>query len=88
MYLPKHFSPNDDEKVRKLIERNSFATILSFPAGEKPFINHLPVIFSTKPFEENIKKGVEGRKKSTLLLSSYMLKKNNLLKRSNHYLKK
>lgn len=48
MYLPKHFSPNEEEKVRKLVEQNGFATVLSFPKNSRPFINHLPVIFSTE----------------------------------------
>lgn len=45
MYLPKHFSQSEYDKVKILIEENSFATILSFPDSSKPFINHLPVIF-------------------------------------------
>lgn len=54
MYLPKHFSIFEDSKVRKLIERNSFVTMLSYPKDSMPFINHLPVIFSSKSNEENI----------------------------------
>ncbi|HPI41305.1 MAG TPA: FMN-binding negative transcriptional regulator [Pseudobdellovibrionaceae bacterium] len=54
MYLPKHFSENEEKKVFELIKRNGFATILSYPKNEKPFINHLPVIFSSLPNEERI----------------------------------
>lgn len=54
MYLPKHFSTEENARVKKLIEQNPFATILSFPKESKPFINHLPVIFSAKAGEEEI----------------------------------
>lgn len=54
MYLPKHFSIDEEIKVKKLIEQNAFATILSYPANTKPFINHLPVIFSSKSGEGNV----------------------------------
>lgn len=45
MYTPKHFNIVDKSSIHKLIEENSFATVISFPAGEDIFINHLPVIF-------------------------------------------
>lgn len=45
MYTPKYFFSDEDLKVKNLIEKNSFATILSFPKDSSPFINHLPVIF-------------------------------------------
>ncbi len=54
MYLPKHFSPNEESRVRKLIEQNAFVTILSYPKDMSPFINHLPIIFSAKPNEDKI----------------------------------
>lgn len=54
MYLPKHFSQNDEAKLRNLITQNAFATVLSFPTNETPFINHLPVIFSNQPGEGNV----------------------------------
>jgi transcriptional regulator len=54
MYLPKYFSENDYEKVKKLIERNRFATVLSFPKNERPFINHLPLIFSSTDGEQEV----------------------------------
>ncbi len=54
MYLPKHFSQSDYEKVKKLIERNGFATILSFPKNERLFINHLPLIFSSTIGEQEV----------------------------------
>lgn len=54
MYLSKHFSQPDEFKVKKLIEQNGFVIILSYPMNEKPYINHLPIIFSNKSGEENI----------------------------------
>jgi len=54
MYLPKHFSSVDGQQTRKLIQENGFATILSFPQNQPVFINHLPVIFSSQPGEEDI----------------------------------
>lgn len=54
MYLPKYFSQAEYDKVKILIEENSFATILSFPDSNKPFINHLPVIFNSAEKEELI----------------------------------
>lgn len=54
MYSPKHFSQEDELKIRKLIENHSFATVLSYPDGEKPFINHLPLIFSSSPGAERV----------------------------------
>ncbi|MCO5143618.1 MAG: FMN-binding negative transcriptional regulator [Oligoflexia bacterium] len=46
MYTPKHFSSTDDwPKIEKLVRENSFATVLSHPENEHPFINHLPIIF-------------------------------------------
>ena len=53
-YIPSHFLNGDQAQVRELIQKNSFATVLSFPENEKPFVNHLPVIFSSRPGEENI----------------------------------
>jgi transcriptional regulator len=47
MYLPKHFNAADEETVNKLIELNPFVTLLSYPKGSRPFINHLPIIFET-----------------------------------------
>lgn len=54
MYLPKHFSQAEEVRVRTLIQQNGFATILSFPKNERPFINHLPIIFSSTDGEEKI----------------------------------
>lgn len=54
MYLPKHFASVDGQQTRKLIQDNGFATILSFPKDQPVFINHLPVIFSSVPGEEDI----------------------------------
>lgn len=60
MYLPKHFANTDQINIKKLIEQNSFATILSFPENEKTFINHLPIIF--KQGSENILIGHMAKK--------------------------
>ena len=54
MYLPKYFAQKDSAKVRKLIEQNSFATVLSFPQTEPVYVNHLPIIFSSCAGEEEI----------------------------------
>ena len=54
MYLPKHFSQNETQAIRELITQNGFATLLSFPENQLPFINHLPLVFSTLPGEEEI----------------------------------
>lgn len=55
MYTPAHFSANDkDLQIRKLIEQNGFATLLSFPDNAPVFINHLPIIFSSTPGYEKI----------------------------------
>lgn len=54
MYLPKHFSQANELKVKSLIEQNGFATVLSYPKNEKPFINHLPIMFSSRPGDEKI----------------------------------
>lgn len=54
MFLTKKFSQTDELKVKKLIEQNSFATVISYPKNEKPFINHLPIIFSSRFGDEKI----------------------------------
>ena len=54
MYLPKHFSQEDNSAIRNFINENSFVTLLSYPQGALPFINHIPMIFSSKAGEENI----------------------------------
>lgn len=54
MYLPKHFLQSDQVKIKKLIERNGFATLLSYPKNDRPFINHLPIIFSSTDGEQEI----------------------------------
>jgi transcriptional regulator len=62
MYLPKHFSINEESKVRKLIEQNSFVTLLSYPKDSQVYINHLPVIYSSKSGQENILIGHMSKK--------------------------
>lgn len=54
MYLPKHFSQEQEPAVHQLIQENGFATILSFPENEIPFVNHLPLTFSSQANEENV----------------------------------
>ena len=46
MYNPTHFSKAEENQILELIEKNPFATVLSFPENEKVFINHLPLILS------------------------------------------
>lgn len=53
MYLPKHFGGADAAKIRRLIERNSFVTLVSFSNGQVPGFNHLPVIFSSAAGHED-----------------------------------
>jgi transcriptional regulator len=53
MFLPNSFRIENSEKIRNLITENPFATVLSFPKDENCFVNHLPVVFSTTPGEEN-----------------------------------
>ena len=61
MYLPKYFSTDDKKRVRELIAQNSFTTLLSFPKAEKPFISHLPLIFSPQTNEDNLLLGHMAR---------------------------
>lgn len=44
MYLAPHFRDSDEAKLRELILRNSFATVISYPTGAKPLINHFPIM--------------------------------------------
>ncbi|PWU21486.1 MAG: hypothetical protein C5B49_02555 [Bdellovibrio sp.] len=62
MYLPKHFSMEDDSKVRDLIASNGFVTALSFPDNTSPYINHFPVMFSQTPSQENVIVGHMAKK--------------------------
>lgn len=43
MYLPKHFSETDLDKICQLIQDHAFATLISMKDG-KPFVNHLPIL--------------------------------------------
>lgn len=52
MYMPKYFSSADLSSIKKVVSENSFATIISYPKDEIPFINHLPVILSQHPGQE------------------------------------
>lgn len=62
MYVPKHFSQADEIRIKKLVEQNGFATVLSYPPNEKPFINHLPVMFSSLPGDEKVLIGHMARR--------------------------
>jgi transcriptional regulator len=44
MYLPKHFSVEDNSHAIRIGKENSFATVISFDKENEPFINHLPLI--------------------------------------------
>jgi transcriptional regulator len=48
MYTPKHFSLDEWRQISEIIRQNSFATVLSFPENENPYINHIPIIFETE----------------------------------------
>lgn len=52
MYSPKPFLSHELEDARQLIRENGFATVLSFPKNDLPFINHIPVIFSPDEGED------------------------------------
>lgn len=54
MYVPKHFSEAEDQKIRILVTENSFVTVLSYPKDELPYINHLPVVYSQDPSEKDV----------------------------------
>lgn len=62
MYLPKHFLEDNFLAIKQLIQQNSFAILLSYPEGEKPFINHLPMIFSSNPQEDKVLIGHMSKK--------------------------
>ncbi|WP_298842601.1 AAA family ATPase [Clostridium sp.] len=80
-------SEKEDSNLQAMLLGAGFKHIVKIPGVVKELRQNANVIGGTrgnpttkmfKPFEENIKKGVEGRKKSSLLLSEYMTKKNNL----------
>lgn len=54
MYSPALFFSDDEQQVRNLIAKNSFATVISFSENQEPYINHFPFIFSEKKGEEKI----------------------------------
>lgn len=62
MYVPKHFAEADGEKVRAVIDQNGFVTVVSYPEGESPYFNHLPVIFSSKAGEDEVLIGHMARR--------------------------
>ncbi|NNU75921.1 AAA family ATPase [Clostridium estertheticum] len=80
-------SDKEDSNLQSMLLGAGFKHIVKIPGVAKELRQKANVIGGTrgnpatkmfKPFEENIKKGLEGRKRSTLLLTSYMQKKNNL----------
>lgn len=44
----------ENKQARQIIEKFGFATMISFPENEMPFVNHLPLILSPRPQEEEI----------------------------------
>jgi transcriptional regulator len=62
MYIPKHFAEADGAKIRRVIERNGFVTVVSYPPGESAYFNHLPLIFSAKSGEEEVLIGHMARR--------------------------
>ncbi|MBU3172665.1 AAA family ATPase [Clostridium estertheticum] len=80
-------SDKEDSNLQSMLLGAGFKHIVKIPGVAKELRQKANVIGGTrgnpatkmfKPFEENIEKGLEGRKRSTLLLTSYMQKKNNL----------
>jgi transcriptional regulator len=45
MYIPKHFTINNEEDIYEFIEKNSFATLFSQHDGE-PYATHLPLLLN------------------------------------------
>lgn len=45
MYIPKHFTIQDEEKKYEMIEQNSFATLFSQHNGA-PYATHLPLLLN------------------------------------------
>ncbi|MBW3494923.1 MULTISPECIES: FMN-binding negative transcriptional regulator [Bacillus] len=45
MYIPKHFTIQDEETKYEMIEQNSFATLFSQHNGE-PYATHLPLLLN------------------------------------------
>ena len=45
MYIPKHFTIQDEETKYEIIEQNSFATLFSQHNGE-PYATHLPLLLN------------------------------------------
>jgi transcriptional regulator len=43
IYLPKHFSDVEDQKVLDIIESYPFATVMSFDDNSQPFFSHVPL---------------------------------------------
>lgn len=54
MYQPPHFSNQEWAAISELISENSFATVLSFPENEKPYVNHLPIILSPSEGDDKV----------------------------------
>ncbi|MBX4258813.1 AAA family ATPase [Clostridium estertheticum] len=80
-------SDKEDSSLQSMLLGAGFKHIVKIPGVAKELRQKANVIGGTrgnpatkmfKPFEENIKKGLEERKKSMLLLTSYMKKKNSL----------
>ncbi|MBU3159823.1 AAA family ATPase [Clostridium frigoris] len=82
-------SDKEDSNLQSMLLGAGFKHIVKIPGVAKELRQKANEIGGTrgnpstkmfKPFEENIKKGVEGRKRSMLQLTSYLQKKNNLLR--------
>lgn len=44
MYIPSAFKIEDEEKIARFIEQNSFATVIT-EVGDCSFASHLPLLF-------------------------------------------
>jgi len=81
-------SDKEDSDLQSMLLGAGFKHIVKIPSIVKELREKANAIGGTrgnpstkmfKPYTENIRKGVEGRKKSILLLNSFALKKNSLL---------
>ena len=81
-------SDKEDSNLQSMLLGAGFKHIIKIPVVAKELREKANVIGGTrgnpstkmfKPFTENIKKGVEGRKKSILMLDTFLQKKNTLV---------
>lgn len=44
MYLPKHFSVEENQQALRIVDTNPFATLVSFDEQNEPFFNNIPIL--------------------------------------------